>query len=614
MATKSRMTFGRLVPKTALAWLLLALAVVVPNLRAQEQEQKFHWMPAEAGNDALKGQNADMTPPPEIIITHVPKATADMAKFDKVYVLDLAKFGISNNGTNPVETTQGINAALQDAKTRGANRIVFPKGTYLISESDPVILDHKNTIIDLNGATLQMNTNGQPVYRMVEIMTGAENLRLTNGTLKGDRETHDYETQKDSHELCTALDVYSGRGLEVDHLTVRDFPGFTVMSESYGNRSRDELLKMIIHSVYAKELESGAFTEQGEKREDKEKIRTIKPYDVTQSNGEFEFGFSGGYQGYPEIKTRNYQAYFYDKEMKFIEKKVCLQYKKIAVPQNAALMNMEFNQPALPADPETWCGRVSNYKPPTDVHFHDNYICNNRALGLAICGGQKWLIEDNVFEKNGGQAPSYAIDYEDGWDLTQNIVLRHNKFKDNDNDLVVCAGSELLFEGNEFSKDVTIYHRTYNYIFKKNRFVGGNVDYMTVTGIAQLQDNYYERCPVAITFFNKKTIGDGFLHKEGERIRTPSVVFENETFVNAGPITGTYFDLRNCRVTGSRFVAGKETSLARFKNCQLSDSVIEYDGDGPDVHVEFENCKGALEAKGPGLKRRIPRPQASWRR
>jgi len=46
------------------------------------------------------------------------------------------------------------------------------------------------------------------------------------------------------------------------------------------------------------------------------------------------------------------------------------------------------------------------------VHFHDNYIFNNRALGLAICGGQKWLIEDNLFEKNGGQAPSYAIDYE----------------------------------------------------------------------------------------------------------------------------------------------------------------------------------------------------------
>ena len=42
-----------------------------------------------------------------------------------------------------------------------ANRIVLPKGTYLISETEPIEIDHNDTIIDLNGAKLQINPNGE---------------------------------------------------------------------------------------------------------------------------------------------------------------------------------------------------------------------------------------------------------------------------------------------------------------------------------------------------------------------------------------------------------------------------------------------------------------------
>src|SRR5690606_12171085 len=127
----------------------------------------YQWMPTEAA-DAGSGIGDSKLPPilPPVTFTKIPKATADISKFNKLYTLDLQKFNIKNDGTNAEETTRGLNAALQDAKAQGANRIVFPKGTYLISEKEPVILDHKDTVIDLNGATLQMNTNGLPDYTM----------------------------------------------------------------------------------------------------------------------------------------------------------------------------------------------------------------------------------------------------------------------------------------------------------------------------------------------------------------------------------------------------------------------------------------------------------------
>ncbi len=102
-----------------------------------------------------------------------------------------------------------------------------------------------------------------------------------------------------------------------------------------------------------------------------------------------------------------------------------------------------------------WIARITNLRPPTHVHFHHNVLAQNRRLGMAFCGGQKWLIENNRFEENGGTAPAYGVDFEDGSELMQDVVFRRNSFRGNRaGDLVVCAGSELVFEHNEFEKTV----------------------------------------------------------------------------------------------------------------------------------------------------------------
>ena len=593
-----------------IALLATALAFAVPGFCA---EDNFEWVPAEAHEGKSGGSYQEGLQATPVTFTKIPKATADASKFTKEYLVDLKKFNISSDGKNPAETSKGINQALQDAQATGANRVVFPKGTYLISETDPVAITNKNMIIDLNGSTFQINTNGELTYAIVKFDFGAENVRLTNGTLLGDKDTHDYTTVKGSHEGGCGLRLFSGSNLEVDHLTVSNVPGYGVNSRAGISGPHDPAHGF--HIVPVKNLEQGGFSNTGGKEKNEQKTRTIKPYDISLDSfsGGFEFGYNFGYMSYPSVFGRNYQAYLYDKDMKFLKKKDCIQFKKSAIPEGAKFIHLEFNQPEVKeAARHGLCGSILSSRPPMDVHFHHNVISNNRSLGFGFCGGQRWIIEENSFEGNGGISPGYGIDFEDGWDFMQDIVLRNNKFKNNKRgDLVVCAGSEMIFEGNEFEKNVVVYARTHNYTLQKNHFMG-DVVLGTRTGIVKLRDNVYENSATISVAFNgkgkKETFNDGIYHKPGEKVTTPPICFENETLTNIGRIVGTYFKFVGCKIKNVKFLVDKSTSLIQLKNCELENCTFKYyDKDGPELEVLIENCKGEIKEEGPGLKRKKSR-------
>src|SRR6185436_3789158 len=102
-----------------LALLLADLASALPGWCAEE---RFDWLPEGAADPKLRAQEAGGERIiPEIVLTKTPKTTADLSKFTRVYTIDLTKFGISNDGTHAVETSTGINQALQEAKASGAN-------------------------------------------------------------------------------------------------------------------------------------------------------------------------------------------------------------------------------------------------------------------------------------------------------------------------------------------------------------------------------------------------------------------------------------------------------------------------------------------------------------
>ncbi len=567
-------------------------------------EDTFEWVPLEAKAATSDGYAGSFVGAP-VTFTKIPKATADATKFTREYRIDLARFNISTNGANPVETSRGINQALQDAQAAGANRVVFPKGTYLISELDPVVITNRNMIIDLNGSTLQIHTNGLLKYAIVRIEYGAENVRLTNGRLRGDKDAHDYKTVEGSHEWGSALVFAGGSNLEVDHITITNVTGYGVASSS-GVPMKDPKRCL---KVAVKNIEPGAFSDTGDKVANEAKTRTIKPYELSMEDfgDEFEFGYVFGYMSYPSVMDRNYQACFYDKDMKFLQRKACIQFKKTALPAGTAFIHLEFNQPEVKeAAKHGLCGAIVCSRPPIDVHFHHNVMADNRSLGFGFCGGQRWIMEDNVFERNGGVAPSYGIDFEDGWDFMQDIVFRNNTFKGNvSGDLVVCAGSEMIFEGNTFEKSAVVWGRAHNYSFLRNRFMG-HTTFKTRTGVATIRENRYESCGELSVIFDTKGYNDGFVHKPGEKLRTPPLTLEKETLINVEKVGGTYCNLVDCKLQKVCLVAGKDTRLIRLRHCDLSDCSIKYEKEGPAVDVIIEDCKGTLKEEGPGLKRKKP--------
>ncbi len=586
-------------------------ALFISGMACAETAPPFDWIPPEAMADGLRADEGEQVILP-VTITPIPKKTTDLSKYTKVYTIELEKFGISKDGTNPEETAQGINKALQHVKEIGANRVIFPSGTYMVSEKYPIRLDHKDTIIDLNGATLQIQPNGMPKYKLISIVDGAENLRVTNGILRGDRDTHDYKTVPGTHEWGTGIHFGSGNHLEVDHITFEDFAGDGISTSTTQTNSRAELLARIFFDVWKKHLESGAFSETGEKIPSTEKVRTIEPIDLSKAPGSFELGYMAGYSGFPFIKGRSYQVYFLDADGRFMEKRKCLQYRTIEMPKGAKSAHFEFNQPDVSDEPahvgaaKGWLVRIVSFNPPRDVHFHDNLLTRNRRLGMAFTGGQRWIIENNRFENNGGTAPACGVDFEDGAELMQDIVFRKNSFSGNQaGDLVVCAGSELIFEDNVFEKTVSTWGRPHNYTFRNNTFNGGSVIFKTRTGVATFEGNHYNNLKVLSVQFDPKAVADGLVRKPGESVSTPALLLKNETVNQVQKVDGTYINFLNSTFTDSKIVAGKDTRLLRLEGCTFAGTMLEFEAKGPPFSFSLKNNKGELPESGPGLNRKI---------
>ena len=113
----------------------------------------------------------------ETIITSV---VSELIGYD---FIDVKKFGATGNGIDD-DTIAIKNACLVGA------RIVFPKGTYLISEDINV---SSNSILDFNGAIIKRKPNNLENYSIFRL-ENAQNVVLNNPIIIGDRDEHEGST------------------------------------------------------------------------------------------------------------------------------------------------------------------------------------------------------------------------------------------------------------------------------------------------------------------------------------------------------------------------------------------------------------------------------------
>lgn len=166
----------------------------------------------------------------------IPDGDVPLASYSdsELYRIENEKFGISSNGKNARETTDGINEAIQWAKENGYRGVALSSGTYLIACDwndpntlpDDGILVPSDTILSLGNAVLKMEANSQPAYNLIYTLKG-ENIIIDGGILVGDKDSHRYSGWS-THEWGTGVNIVASRDVTVQNMTIYNMTGDAV--------------------------------------------------------------------------------------------------------------------------------------------------------------------------------------------------------------------------------------------------------------------------------------------------------------------------------------------------------------------------------------------------
>ncbi|UFJ42038.1 hypothetical protein LOK74_05935 [Brevibacillus humidisoli] len=131
------------------------------------------------------------------------------------YMIDPAAWGIYTDGTHAKATTDGLNAAIQYAKSEGYSEVFTPKGKYLIdavskTSSKPengggVKVPSNMKLLMSPETELKVEPNAALGYSCI-YLDDVENVMIRGGMLTGERYEHDYSDQtRPTHEWGSGL-------------------------------------------------------------------------------------------------------------------------------------------------------------------------------------------------------------------------------------------------------------------------------------------------------------------------------------------------------------------------------------------------------------------------
>jgi mannuronan 5-epimerase len=123
------------------------------------------------------------------------------------YTIELSRWGVSSDGTNADETTDGLNEALAWAASQGYGKVHLPAGTYLVGKMDGtyvagIELQSNMALILDDAAVIQLVTSDAQAYCVVAV-TAKHDVSIQGGSIRGDRLDHDYSKGgEEGHCIC----------------------------------------------------------------------------------------------------------------------------------------------------------------------------------------------------------------------------------------------------------------------------------------------------------------------------------------------------------------------------------------------------------------------------
>ncbi len=145
----------------------------------------------------------------------------------KRYGEPINQYGMINNEyffmdeNNTKLTTKGLNLAIEYAKKNGIEYIELKNGEYVINDT---IKLESNITLDLNGSTIIYETNSKTNYSVFNIRN-VENVKLINGVLHGDKNTHDYSSIESTHEWGMGIDTRNSSNITISNVKIGNMTG-----------------------------------------------------------------------------------------------------------------------------------------------------------------------------------------------------------------------------------------------------------------------------------------------------------------------------------------------------------------------------------------------------
>lgn len=365
-------------------------------------------------------------------------------------------YSMSEPGALDAESvTNWIISEFETAKSGNYKKILFPKSktydiTPEISETGIRVISIPSDIcVDLNGCTLNIqvskwSTSGGYKFFCFD---NCENSSIINGKIVGER--YLLEDQSSGNEQCCAIQFYNASKCGLENLEICNSPGFNIGT----SRTCPD---GVGSAAYVKDfnIESGGYDDFGNAREENfawrtktaiwfEKDPTLKYYQmgtVWRTGGRV-------------IDAGLYDILWYKEDGSLLRiDRNQMKFYSYPIPENAKSFNLVFHQKGQPGYTDYDYSVIFVYpiSEPRDCYIKNCIIHDNYSTGVAMCGGQRWTIENNQFYNNGVRDPCSDVDYEDGWESMIGDIWRYNTFEGLGYGFTMIAGYHIAIHNNYF--------------------------------------------------------------------------------------------------------------------------------------------------------------------
>ncbi len=170
------------------------------------------------------------------------------------YIVELGRWDIPNNGTQPKKTKENLQKALDWASENNVGQFKLPAGTYLIGDvgndiyyAGVTLHDNMALVLDDN-AEIRLNTNDKWNSCAIAIRSKT-NVAIIGGTISGDRNTHIFTPRpndgKTAHDEGHNICVEGGSShVLIDSVHLRQATGDGILL--VGNRTKGSVKHITI--------------------------------------------------------------------------------------------------------------------------------------------------------------------------------------------------------------------------------------------------------------------------------------------------------------------------------------------------------------------------------